>query len=135
LFSIITGPPQDTRWLPADYSGKAVMELSFQNDEVLQYYHLENPTSTPWDTIASLFTQVTLTKIEQVDTKDWLAAVEKASKDGVEIPAAALLQFYSEYSSSDSRVQLGTEKAARASKAIQYGPITIELMTKYISWI
>lgn len=82
-----------------------------------------------------LFTETYKAKIETVDTKDWLAAVEKASKEGAEIPAAALLQFYSEYSSSDSHVRLGTTKAERASQAITYGPITSELMSKYISWI
>lgn len=126
---------KDTRWLPADYSGKAVLELSLQNEKVHQYYHLENPTSTPWNTIVSLFTEVSKNKIEVVDTKDWLIAVEQANKDGTDIPAAALLQFYSEYSSSDSRVQLGTAKAGKASQAIAYGPVTSELMTKYISWI
>ncbi|KAF5353278.1 hypothetical protein D9756_008134 [Leucocoprinus leucothites] len=126
----------DTRWLPADYCGKAVMELSLHDEgDLLQYYSLENPTGTPWSTIASLFIEVASTKMEQVDTKDWLAAVEQANKEGVDIPASALLQFYSEYSEMDSRIRLGTEKAARASKAIQYGPVTSELMRKYISWV
>lgn len=97
----------DTRWLPADYSGKATMELSFQDDgDLLQYYSLENPTCTTWSTIASLFIEVSSNKIELVDMKDWLAAVEKANKEGVDVPAAALLQFYSEYSELDSRLRL-----------------------------
>jgi hypothetical protein len=112
------------------------MELSlYTNGDHLQYYHIENTTSTPWSTIASLFTEFTPTKIEQVDMKDWLAAVEQVNKDGTEVPAAALLQFYFEYSSLDWRVQLGTEKAVRVSKAIEYGPVTCDLMRKYISWI
>ncbi|KAJ3573323.1 hypothetical protein NP233_g2511 [Leucocoprinus birnbaumii] len=125
---------KDTRWLPADYCGKAVVDLSLQDNETLQYYHLENPTSTSWSVVASLFAEFVETKIEQVDMKDWLLAVEQATKKGVEIPAAPLVQFYSEYSSADWKVVLGTDKAAQTSTAIQYGPVTAELMRKYTSW-
>ncbi|KAF9445031.1 acetyl-CoA synthetase-like protein [Macrolepiota fuliginosa MF-IS2] len=125
----------DTRWLPADNCGRAVVDFALQNEEYLQYYHLENPTSTPWDTIVNLFTNASEAKIEAVDNQEWLAAVEKASKDGTGIPAAPLLQFYSEYSSSSSFVYLGTAKSGKASQAISYGPVTSDLVSKYISWI
>lgn len=82
-----------------------------------------------------MFIEACKSNVEAVDTEDWLAAVEKANRAGVDIPAAALLQFYSEYSSSDWRVQLGTTKAGRVSQAIAYGPVTSELMSKYTSWI
>ncbi|KAF9441936.1 acetyl-CoA synthetase-like protein [Macrolepiota fuliginosa MF-IS2] len=124
----------DTRWLPADYCGKAVVDFALHSKEHLQYYHLENPTSTPWSTIVRLFTSASKANIMAVDTQEWLAAVEKASKDGADIPAALLLQFYSEYSSGSS-VHLGTAKAGKASQAIGYGLVTPELMAKYISWM
>ncbi|KAF9445030.1 hypothetical protein P691DRAFT_806313 [Macrolepiota fuliginosa MF-IS2] len=125
----------DTRWLPADYCGKAVVDLALQNEQYLQYYHLENPTGTPWGTIVSLFMNVSNTKIEAIDTQEWLSAVETANKNGIDIPAAPLLQFYSGYSSAGSFVHLGTAKAQSASGAIAYGPVASELMAKYISWI
>lgn len=145
--------------MPADYCGKAVMELALlalqQSDGgLVRYYHIENPTTTPWSTIASLFIQVCSTEMERVDTKAWLMAVEeranrnrdreeaKTTKAGAEedggrheVPAAVLLAFYSSYSELDSRMRLSTEKAVRVSKAIEYGPVTRELMRRYVSWI
>jgi len=113
------------------------MELALQeNDGLVHYYNLENTTMTPWSDVASLFIQVCSTEIERVDTKAWLMAVERVNREeGREVPAAVLLEFYSSYAESDSRIRLSTEKAVRISKAIEYGTVTSELMSRYISWI
>ena len=111
------------------------MDLSLQDHNLVQYYNLENPTTTLWSTVTSLFIKISSTKIEQIDTKEWLVAVEKAHREGRDIPAAVLLGFYSSYSGMGSRVRLSTDKAVRASKAIEYGPVTSKLMSRYISWI
>lgn len=136
--------------MPADYCGKVVMELALQQDDdgLVHYYHLENPTATPWSTIASLFIQVCPTEMERVDTKAWLRAVEERANRGMnmnkqgvedgghtEIPAAVLLAFYSSYSGLDPRMRLSTEKAVRVSKVMEYGSVTSELMRRYVSWI
>ena len=136
--------------MPADYCGKAVMELALQQDDegLVHYYHLENPTTTPWSTIASLFIQVCSMEMERVDTEAWLRAVEERAArnmnrkeeeaedgDHSEVPAAVLLAFYSSYSELDSRMRLSTEKAVRVSKAMEYGSVTSELMRRYVSWI
>ncbi|KAF9440619.1 hypothetical protein P691DRAFT_801748 [Macrolepiota fuliginosa MF-IS2] len=66
-----------------------------------------------------LFASASKAKIIAIDAQEWLAVVEKVSKDRADIPAAPLLQFYSEYLSGSS-VHLGTAKAGEASQAIGY---------------
>ncbi|KAF9443364.1 hypothetical protein P691DRAFT_764340 [Macrolepiota fuliginosa MF-IS2] len=134
----IAGSPIDRYWAPTETPDGSQLTIVEKPYSISRFTVKNIPnistSRTPRAYHGALFMNVSKAKIMAVDTQEWLAAVEKASKDGADIPAAPLLKFYSEYSPGSS-VHLGTAKARKASQAIAYGPVTPEWMAKYVSWM
>lgn len=131
---VLTGD-QAVHWLPVDVAGRIIMKTTFISEPAegsIAYYHLDNPTPTPWPTIVEAITSVHK-NLTTVPFKLWLDTLKsRSAREGDSIPAVRLIDFFEGMSSSAPRMSL--ERTLKAVPEVAYGELGPDLLMKYFAY-
>jgi hypothetical protein len=98
----------------------------------LDYFHLENPTNTPWATIASTISKYKGSNLPLVTLQEWLSKVrEHGIEDAEKVPAIRLLDFYENL---ELLPALDVKKTLQVAPEVGYGLLTPEVLEKYLDY-
>jgi hypothetical protein len=98
----------------------------------LQYYHLENPTSTPWSTIAEGISEYHNVNLPQISLREWISKVNEYGIENVErIPAIRLTDFFEKLEGTSG---LNVRNTLEVAPEVDYGPITKKGITRYLDY-
>jgi hypothetical protein len=101
-------------------------------DELVDYFHLENPTSTPWSKIANVISQYKGANLALVPLREWLVKLREHSiEDAEKVPAVRLLEFFENLEDSS---KLDVRKTLEIASELDFGKITEELMHRYLDY-
>lgn len=125
------------RWIPVDVAASVVSRLTFnavKDGMEASYYHLENPTSTPWSIIANAVSQYKGQNLPQVPFAEWLSRLQERAKvngDAERIPAIRLLDFFEDMK---PFLPMRVENSSRLAPEVNYGAISPELLQRYLEY-
>jgi len=135
--------PEDlpaVKWIPSDIAASVTLKQTFvdvnhrstKGNGTLEYYHLENPTSTPWSVIAGTLSQYKGRNLALVPFEQWLSKVrELGVEDAERVPAIRLLAWYE---SNDPIVPaLDVKNTLAIAPELDYGALTPGLLEKYLN--
>jgi len=136
--------PEDlpaVKWIPSDIAASVTLKQTFvdvnhrstKGNGTLEYYHLENPTSTPWSVIARTLSQYKERNLSLVPFDKWLSKVrELGVEDAERVPAIRLLAWYE---SNDPIVPaLDVKNTLAIAPELDYGALTPGLLEKYLEY-
>ncbi|KAF8496036.1 hypothetical protein JB92DRAFT_2991783 [Gautieria morchelliformis] len=126
-------PP--VRWVPTDIAASVIINEAFQDDTPLQYFAVENPTLTPWATVAGALSSASPKPLKHVSIAAWVEHIRKSNPDPGQVPAVRLLDFYQGMAGGvNTRSALGWEHSVRVAPALAVGRLDEELVAKYVKW-
>ncbi|EIW76918.1 acetyl-CoA synthetase-like protein [Coniophora puteana RWD-64-598 SS2] len=168
MMGCVPGDLPDAYWLPVDVAAKATVDMSLSITGInrdssrshAEYYHLSNPTLTPWPVIVDRFLHAMMSSsqttgdrvhsIRIVPSTEWLAELENLAHNydsethnsvTTKVPALQLLQFFNDFAKrgpgagGDMWVKLETTRALAMAHEIDYGQISQELVKRYVRWM
>jgi hypothetical protein len=98
----------------------------------LDYFHLENPTTTPWATVASAISKYKGSNLPFVTRQEWLSKVrEHGIEDAEKVPAIRLQDFYE---AMEVLPALDVRKTLQVAPEVDYGLLTPEILEKYLDY-
>jgi hypothetical protein len=98
----------------------------------LQYYHLENPTSTPWSTVADGISQYRSNNLPQISLREWISKVNEYGVENAErIPAIRLMDFFEKL---EEFPGLNVTNTLKIAPEVDYGSITKNDITRYLDY-
>jgi len=122
------------RWIPTDVAASVALKQTFTTDkaELLGYYHLENPVTTPWSAVANAISQYKGANLPQVPFQQWLSKVrEYGVKDAEKVPAVRLLEFFE---SLENFPALDVSNTLKIAPEVEYGLVDSELIQRYLAY-
>jgi len=100
------------------------------------YYHLENPTPTPWNTIAESLSQRQGSGVPLVSFDEWLSKLRdrslKFTRPDIEVlPALRLVDFFASIDSEGNPV-LDVSATQAVAAEVNYGLIKDAIIQRYL---
>ncbi|KAJ5238518.1 hypothetical protein N7468_003137 [Penicillium chermesinum] len=123
-------------WVPVEDVASVILEISGVLAEqapkdITGHFHIVNPAHVQWNELVPAvagFYEKQGRKLEIVDFKTWVRAVEEAPADGVEIPAVKLLDTYKGLADTPQSEGFATAKTRGVSKTLDHlGPIDAKM--------
>lgn len=113
-----------------------MIKLSFSDysasDRNVGYYHLENPTPTPWTTIANSISKFREADLPQIPLTQWL---EKVKQHGLEdantLPILRLPEFFERVETS---LGLDIRNTLAVAPEVDYGKVKMDLVERYLAY-
>ena|ERR1700742_469755 len=121
--------------MPADVAASVVLKQAFTHsteDDTVDYYHLENPVTTPWSEIAEAISRYNGADLPLVPLKEWLSKLREHGIEDVEkVPAIRLVDFYESLGAFPA---LDVSNTLEIAPEVNYGRICSDLMTRYLRY-
>ena len=112
-----------------------VLSQTYSPDELTEpfmYFNLENPSTTPWSQIVDGVCKYKGADLRRVSLKEWIAELKTHTIEEAEtVPAIKLADFYGNM---DNFPSLAVEKALRVAPELDFGPMKVELLEKYLRY-
>ena len=104
-----------------------------QHEEAqLDYYHLENPTQTPWSTIADRISKHKGASLQQIPLKQWIAKVREHGLEGAEkVPAIRLVEFFENMQSTPG---MDISNTLTIAPEVDHGTVSPDLIERYLDY-
>lgn len=102
------------------------------SDGSVDYFHLENPSSTPWIEIATVISQYKGANLTLVPYSQWLEKLKKHKiEDAEKVPAVRLLEFFENLEDSPA---LDVKNTLSIAPELDHGKITPKLLNLYLDY-
>lgn len=124
------------RWVPSDIAASVIIKQIFGSTSNLEYFHVESPTATPWKSIAQAASDASPHRsLRFISLTAWLEHVAaQGVKAEKEVPAVRLLEFFHGMAQNNSAATLGWERSVQVAPELAVGPVTPELVKKYVAY-
>ena len=115
-----------------DVAASCLAELTFGDAGPLSYFHIENPTSTPWSTIAHGISQHNGADLPLIPFSNWLSKLsERGAEDVDKVPAVRLLDFLEHM---EPFPALSVKNTLAIAPKVDFGLITGDLLARYLTY-
>ena len=112
-----------------------MLNQTLNSVEPLEYFHIENPISTPWKEIAEAIREASPRPLKTVPTFVWLKELSKPHIDPQRVPAVRLLEFFGSLRDQEEGTSaLSCESSICVAPELNVGPIGPEVIRKYVEY-
>jgi hypothetical protein len=114
-----------------DVAASTLAKLTLsQSGDNLRYFHLENPTSTPWSAIADGISRYNGSNLPLIPLSDWLSKLrERDLADVDKVPVLRLLDFFEHL---ESFPALSVKNTLLHAPEMDFGSITPAILSVYL---
>ena len=126
---------QPVRWIPSDVTASVVIKQTFVQHDTngsVDYFHLENPTSTPWIEIANVISKYKGADLALVPMQTWLSNLRKHGVDDAKKVPAVRLQEY--FENNEDSPALDVKNTMAIAPELDCGKVTLELLSRYLDY-
>lgn len=110
---------------------KLALSQSHHGDKV-GHFHLENPSTTPWKSVANAIASYKGSNLSKVSMKDWVFKIRQYGiGDAEKVPAVRLLDFYENW---ESMPVLSVVNTRALAPEVDFGVLSPELLEKYVEY-
>ncbi|KAF8501962.1 hypothetical protein BU17DRAFT_58804 [Hysterangium stoloniferum] len=120
-------------WLPSDIAASAILRQTLESIKPLEYFHVDNPTPTPWLNVAQAIATYSPTPLQLVDFSRWLSRVGSDELDAERVPAKRLLDFFQSLVHTHT-APLAYDRSAKVAPEILVGEINGALIKKFVEY-
>lgn len=119
--------------MPVNAAANTIAKIALANGESdLRYYHVENPTPTPWSTIARAISQDKGANLPYVSFIDWLSRLrERRIEDAGAVPAVRLLDFFVH---AETAPALSVANTLALAPEVDFGQINSDILAQYLAY-